>query len=245
MTDVILDEYKKLVFKREKLRKEAQIYWIGYIKAFGELIEKECALKIECVKLKKTIAFCQARQNREENIIAAELDSYIESLMKDYYDELQMIVDVKNAPSANLAEIDYYKLKKLYRRLATMLHPDLHPALFQHEEIAELWERISTAYKFNDYEELQSLEVLAVDAINRYGQDELDISVENIQAKVALLKMEIQQIMHTDPYRYKELLRDDDAVEEKKKELQSAINDYEEYLVELKAEADKFTVEYV
>lgn len=245
MTDVILDEYKKLVFKREKLRKEAQIYWIGYIKAFGELIEKECALKIECVKLKKTIAFCQARQNREEIIVAAELDSYIESLMKDYYDELQMIVDVKNTPSVNLAEIDYYKLKKLYRRLATMLHPDLHPALFQHEEIAELWERISTAYKFNDYEELQSLEVLAVDAIKRYGQDELDISVENIQAKVALLKMEIQQIMHTDPYRYKELLRDDDAVEEKKKELQSAINDYEEYLMELKAEADQFTVEYV
>lgn len=243
MDDIALEEYKKLVFKREKLRKDAQMFWIDYIKEFGDLIEKEITLKIECIKLKKTIAFCQAKKNRGEIVLSAELDTYIESTLKDYYDELQTIVEVKNAPIATVAEIDYYKLKKLYRRLAAMLHPDLHPSLFAYEEVIELWNRIANAYKCNDYEELQSLEVLAADVLKRYEQDDSAITVENVKAKIALLKVQIDEIIHTDPYRYKELLRDDDAVAEKKRELQNSIDEYEEYLIELKEEASKFTVE--
>ncbi len=243
MDEKLLDEYKKLVFKREKLRKDAQMYWIDYIMEFGELIEKECALKIDCIKLKKMIAFCQARKNRGETIFRAELDLYIESVMKDYNTELQTIADIRNAKKETVSEIDYYKLKKLYRQLATMLHPDLHPALFEHEEIVTLWERISSAYKCNDYAELQALEILAVDAVNRYEKEERVISVDNVQAKTLLLKTEINEIIHTDPYRYKELLRDADAVAEKKKELQDSIYEYELYLSELNEEANKYTVE--
>lgn len=243
MDDAVLDEYRNLVFKREKLRKDAQIYWIEYIREFGELIEKECALKIECIKLKKTIAFCQARKNHGKIIFGAELDEYIESVMKDYNAELQTIVAVRNAEEKTVSEIDYYKLKKLYRRLALMLHPDLHPALFEHEEVIDLWERISSAYRSNDYAELQTLEVLAVDAIKRYEQEELAISVDNIQAKIILLKTEIDEIIHTDPYRYKDLLRDDEAVADKKSELQNTIDEYEAYLSELKEEASKYDVE--
>lgn len=101
MDEKLLDEYKKLVFKREKLRKDAQMYWIDYIMEFGELIEKECALKIDCIKLKKMIAFCQARKNRGETIFRAELDLYIESVMKDYNTELQTIADIRNAKKRN------------------------------------------------------------------------------------------------------------------------------------------------
>ena len=67
-----LEEYKKLIFKREKLRKDAWQVWIEYIKMFGELFERECILKIECIKLKKEIAFCQSRQNRGEIVLRAE-----------------------------------------------------------------------------------------------------------------------------------------------------------------------------
>lgn len=243
MDDGILEEYKNLVFKREKLQKDARKYFIAYIREFGELIEKEYSLKIECIKLKKTIAYCQARQNRGDAIFCDELNAYIESVMKDYYDELQTIVSVRNAPAEKVAEIDYYKLKKIYRRLASMLHPDLHPALFEHEEVFALWERISQAYKSNDYDELQKLEVIAVDMVKRYEQEDLAISVENIQTKIVLLKAEIDEIICTDPYRYNELLHDDDAVAEKKTDLQSSIDEYEDYLSELTKEASVFNIE--
>lgn len=87
------------------------------------------------------------------------------------------------------------------------------------------------------------MEILAVDAVNRYEKEERVISVDNVQAKTLLLKTEINEIIHTDPYRYKELLRDADAVAEKKKELQDSIYEYELYLSELNEEANKYTVE--
>ena len=243
MDNVFLDEYKSLVFRREHLRKEAQSAWINYIKEFGELIEKECSLKIECIKLKKTIAYCQARQNRGEIIFGPELRSFIESAMSDYYDELQTIITVRDSSSEKITEIDYFKLKRLYRRLALMLHPDLHPNLFEHEEVSALWERITDAYRNNDYDELQALEVLAVDMVKRYEHEEPDISPENIREKIFSLRMEINEIIHTDPYCYRALLRDDEAITEKKRELQSTIDEYEKYLSDLKKEAEKYTIE--
>lgn len=243
--DLRLEEYKKLVFKREKLRKDARLFWIEYIREFGDLMEREYSLEIECIKCKKIIAFCQARLNHGATVFRAELDSYIETAMKNYYEELEMIVSVKNSQTTALPEVDYYKLKRLYRRLATMLHPDLHPALFEHEEIVELWNRISGAYGRNDIEELQALEMLAVEAIKKYESVAQQITVENIEAKIAAIRIEIDDIIHTDPYKYKELLRDDDALAEKKAELQIMISEYEEYLTELKAEEQKIMKDVV
>lgn len=243
MDELIFEEYKNLILKREKLRKDAQRFWVEYIKEFGELLEKEYSLKIECIKLKKMIAFCQARQNHGATVFRAELDAYLELTMEEYYDELAMLVEVINVKTTPIAYIDYYKIKKIYRKLAIMLHPDLNPALFEHEEITELWDRVSSAYENNDYEEMQALEILVAEAVKKYGQSEPKIVVENMDAKIALLRVEIDDIVHNDPYRYKELLRDEEAVSEKKLELQSTINEYEEYLTELKAEVEKFRVE--
>lgn len=243
MDEILLEEYKALVLKREKLRKDAWQIWTKYIKEFGDLLEKECALKIECIRYKKIIAFCQAKINRGETICQSDLNTYIETVMEDYAQELEMIVAIKNVKSTPVSDIDYYRLKKLYRKLATMLHPDLHPTLFEHEDIVELWNRVSFAYENNDYEELQTLEVVVVETLKKYGESAQEINIENIEAKIALIKTEIYNITHNDPYRYKELLDDDDAIAEKRAELQVSIDEYEEYLKELTIEVKKFTVE--
>ena len=239
----IFEKYKDLVLRREKLLKDARKFYIEFIKVFGELIEKEYNVKLECIKLKKTIAFCQARQNRSAPVFRSELDAYIDSAMEEYYDELESLIAVRDAEQTSVAFIDYCKIKKLYRRLAMAIHPDLHPALFAHEEIAELWDRVSLAYQNNDYSELQSLELLVADAVKRYEQTEMEVSIEDAEAKIGLLQQEIDNIIHSDPYCYNKLLRDDDAIAEVKAELRSSIEEYEEYLSELQAEAAKFKVE--
>lgn len=236
------EEYIQLVFRKEKLRKDARNYYIDYVKEFGELLEKECALRIECIKLKKTIAFCQAKLNYGEPILRNELDSYIDSVMGEYRKELDTIIAIKDSEGRQIADIEYYKIKKLYRKLATMLHPDLNPELYKHDDIAELWDRICTAYKNNDYEELQTLDVLVAETAKKYGSSNKGLTVENIALKIELLKIEIDDIIHNDPYRYGELLRDPEAVADKKDELKSSIDAYEEYLTELQAKAAEFSI---
>lgn len=48
--------------------------------------------------------------------------------------------------------------KKVYRRLAKMMHPDIHPEAMEIPELSELWERIKEAYLKSNPILLQELE---------------------------------------------------------------------------------------
>ena len=56
----LFTRYEELLLKKEQLLKDAESYRIAYIKEFGELTADVFKAKIECIRIKKNIAFCQA-----------------------------------------------------------------------------------------------------------------------------------------------------------------------------------------
>ena len=140
----LYDDYTELLVQKDQLEKEAVSYQIAYTQEFGELICANFELKIQCIKVKKSISYCRRRLNRGLAVDPAKMDEEIEREMKAYYlqrDELQK--DYAEAKKAGMTDgITYMRAKKIYRRLAKLLHPDINEKTQQNAELSDLWLRI-------------------------------------------------------------------------------------------------------
>ena len=228
-----IEEYKTLIVRRDRLKKEQELIYLNYIRTFGELLEKRFSLKIECIKIKKMISYYQTAINKGEYIDKETIMRWIDCGLEEYYDELKQLIRIKDCKGDAVSEVEFYKIKKLYYKIAMKVHPDVNPELFKNQEVVELWGKVQSAYCRNDYKELKEAEVLLSGILKKYKDSELSVEIEDIENKIAEVQREILEIINTDPYRYKYLLNDDDAVEEYKMELKEEVCGYEEYLFEL------------
>ena len=237
-----LEELKELILRLEHLEKEAIEYLHRYIREFGECIEESFTLKIESIKLKKSIAFCQARKNRGLPIEQSELEEYIEEGMDKYYQELEVLVSIRDEELHGITTIDYTRIKKLYYKIVNQIHPDLYPERFKEESIQELWERARDAYQRNDYDVLCNVEIMLATILEELGV-ESTIEVENLSAKIAKVRQDIAVVLQNEPYMHKYLLEDDAAITRKRQEFAEEIEEYKAYIASLKVELAGFTIE--
>ena len=91
--NALLDEYQKQLLKRDELQKEANEYAKNYFAIFGELMIEIFKLKIECIKLKKQIAYCQKCKNKKQAINIDVMNDSIELLMNEYYQTLNDYIE--------------------------------------------------------------------------------------------------------------------------------------------------------
>lgn len=229
--DASHNRYVELLLRKSALRKECFLLEQEYTRAFGEDILALYRLQIECAKKKKTIEYCQKAVNRGEEPDEKELQAFILKETKDLREHFRSLSeDYENAKSSGqVTEVELTRIRKIYRRQAKLLHPDLHPEVAKSEELCELWNRIAAAYACNDLKELEELEVLVASALAENEADQWKIEIPNIEEKIRELEAEITKIMDTDPYQYKFLLEDDEAVKEKKNALWVEIESYKEY----------------
>ncbi len=237
--------YEELLIRRDVLRKEAYHYQMAYLREFGELLTKVFEAKIKCIEKKKIIAYCQRKLNRGEKINGNELDQYIENVMKDYYDELQFMLERNESlrGGKHVSELTYRKIKAIYYKIAKLIHPDMNPSLKDDSVVKDLWNRAVTAYECNDLKELEEIQVLIngyLESIN-YKHDTMDIP--DINERIFELNAEIDKILKTDPYQYKYLLADNEAVEDMKNDLAEELSDYENYAKDLDEVIASFKVE--
>ncbi|SFB11261.1 hypothetical protein SAMN05216249_109118 [Acetitomaculum ruminis DSM 5522] len=101
------------------------------------------------------------------------------------------------------------------------------------ETLKELWQRVIVAYNCNDLKLMQETEILIAKALEQTGNETIEIEIPNIDEKIKELEAEIIKIRETDPYQYKFLLEDPEAVEEKKNSLKEEMESYEEYANQL------------
>lgn len=238
------DEYVELVAKRDTYKKAGYSYSCEYIRVFGELMNRAFEEKINCIKKKKIIAYCQKKINSNDVINQHDLDKYVNSIMEDYYDELnRMIEDYKSCNSAEiLTNIEYARLKRIYRRIAKKIHPDINPMFADDKTLMELWNRAVTAYKCNILEEIEEVDVL----INNYLQDininDDDYFIDNIDIKIERILKAIDKIINSNPYQYKYILSNKEKVKEIKDGLKKEIDRYLEYSKELDSIISKFDI---
>lgn len=234
-------QYEALLLRRDSLRKEALDYLSEYIRAFGELTMEVYEQQVECIKLKKAIAFCQTAANYGRKPDRAQLEDYLENEMAEYYQRLrQMADDNQNCKDAKaVPEHDVLRIKKIYRDIAKKLHPDISPLTEKYPELLELWYRLVAAYNCNSLQEAQEVQLLINSFLERSGEDHFEITIPNMNQRIAALEEEIRHIITTTPYTYKDLLNDPSAVETKKETLREELETYRNYAEELQKILDQ------
>lgn len=234
-------EYEELLLKRDRLEKEAKLWKLEYMAEFGDLITEVFEKKIACIRLKKTIAFCQAAVNQGKPVDREAQQKYISAEMKEYQRQLKTMIDEHDAAQKMevISQAKILKIKKLYRKLTKLLHPDIHPETDRIPELKNIWMMINVCYTANDLEGLQEAEALADRALRENHLTDLEIEIPNLEEKIEKVRNEIYKIETTDPYQYKYFLADHDKVEEKRQKLHLELSEYENYEKQLKQILDR------
>lgn len=238
-------KYEKMILERDRYRKKAECAFNEYMRVFGDQITAVFKQKIICIRIKKMISYCMLYINRGEDIDLKEVLVRIKVEMTEYEKQLQEMIDQNEfcKKGKEISENDFLRIKQIYRRIAKKLHPDLNPLTEQHEELLELWQRSVIAYRYNNLNEIEEIEVLVERALAELGLGKTKIDLPDLDEKIEAVRAEIAKIKSTDPYLYSLILNNPNLVKEKKQELADELNEYKEYAAELRKELKKFVIE--
>ena len=243
------ERYESLVLQKEQLEKEAEQTELEYLRLFGDLITGSFSLKVECIALKKEIALYVRAKNAGKPVDREEVAETLRTRMTAYRLALaSMLEKKKEAEEAVFIDpAETGQIKKIYRRLARMLHPDVSTLTEKIPELNELFIRATAAYRANDLKEIRKLEVLINKVLEENGIDQLELFIPDLEKRIEELEEEIDCLVGSEPYTYREILRSDAAIRKKKKELKDEIASFQTYQKELteKLEQLKKEVSYV
>ena len=227
--------YEELLLKRENLKKEGEQFYISYLQIFGELMTESFQKKIECIRKKKMIAYCQRCMNQGKDINSMDLNRFIQDEMESYEEELkQMTENTKAAAKAkDLSAEKILMIKDLYYRLARRIHPDMHPELADDKNVQDYWNQIVIAYQHNQLSELEELEVMVNAYLEKKHSNTDEIAIVDVEDKTKRIEREIEHIISVKPYTYRFILEDEKKREEQKAAFQKDIDEYSQYSLEL------------
>ena len=236
------ERYEELLLKKESLKKEADQYQVQYNEIFNILNNDTYEAKMECIRKRKMVSFCQNMKDLGSTIYKKELDKLVDEALKNYNERLDYILnnDSGDKPKKNYEHNK--QIKAVYRQLARLVHPDMNSDLKDDKIIQDLWNRTCIAYNCSNLEELEELEVLINNYLESINHGHIDIEIPNIQEKIFILNREIENIMHTNPYQYKYVISDRSLIIKKKEELLKELSDYKRYLKELNEQLDSFDI---
>ena len=199
---------------------------LEYLANFGFLEFELYKKDVELSKLKRKFQLIQMRINNQEEIdidsinkiLNDEFLTYEKNLEKQMIelDKLSNILDI-----TLLSDDDLKKLKSLYKKCVLKLHPDLNENLSNNEK--ELFIRITEAFNLGDLETLELL-YYSIESDNIYSVSDDDRLKELIED----LKIKIEAIKSKFPYNKKELLDDDERVNNYKNDLKKLIQQFSE-----------------
>lgn len=235
-TQELYEEYEALLLRRDQLIRESGSYETRYLQEFGDMIADNFRLKIECIKTKKQISYCRRWMNRGLAIDVDAMKEEVEKEMELYNHQLQeMLEENEDAKkSKEIGSFQYNRAKKLYRKLAKLIHPDINSKTKESHQLQELWVRVEQAYMRSDVDALEDLEALTYKAMEELGDDSFEIDYNGIEDRIERLEGQINDILSTTPYTYGEILKDPDKKKAHKDALNDEKNDFEHYLKELK-----------
>jgi len=212
--DESLKFYEKKLQERDSLRKEALFIRHEYNRIFGDIIVQIFEIKVDCISKKKLISYFQLAINRGDDIDIKKIKAQLEAEMKDYYKKLEDMVEankiIKN--SRILTEYDVLQIKKIYRKIAKKIHPDMNPQIEFNEVLSDLWQRVVEAYSCNELKELEELEILVDKALEDFNICFDKKTLVDIAKRIDEVNKEIETIKSTDPYMLKNIIESEEMV---------------------------------
>lgn len=191
-TNYLINLYRSLIIKRDELKKQVEENQKDNYQMYADSYKEYYSLMVECIFLKKRIAYCQRCKNHHIKIYKEELEGYMDAVKKDYMHELEDLRTHKKRVKKHLSNEDIKQAKKIFKRIVKRIDKE-HP----------LWERTLESYRYNNLNNLKDIEML-VDYDTQSIRKNLEITYLTIQ--IERLKKEIESIENRNPKITKEYL---------------------------------------
>ncbi|MGO5180100.1 hypothetical protein [Catenibacterium mitsuokai] len=191
-TNYLINLYRSLIIKRDELKKQVEENQKDNYQMYADSYKEYYSLMVECIFLKKRIAYCQRCKNHHIKIYKEELEGYMDAVKEDYMHELEKLRTHKKIVKQHLSEEDMKQAKKIFKRIIKRINP-------QHS----LWERAVESYRYNNLNDLKDIEML-VDYDTQSIRKNLDTTYFTTQ--IERIKKEIESIENRNPKITKEYL---------------------------------------
>lgn len=191
-TNYLINLYRSLIIKRDELKKQVEENQKDNYQMYADSYKEYYSLMVECIFLKKRIAYCQRCKNHHIKIYKEELEGYMDAVKEDYMHELEEQRTHKKIVKQNLSDEDMKQAKKIFKRIIKRIDQD-HP----------LWERALESYRYNNLNDLKDIEML-VDYDTQSIRKNLDMTY--LTTQIERIKKEIESIENRKPKITKEYL---------------------------------------
>lgn len=191
-TNYLIELYRSLIIKRDELKKQVEENQKDNYQIYADSYKEYYSLMVECIFLKKRIAYCQRCKNHYIKIYKEELEGYMDAVKEDYMHELEDLRTHKKRVKKHLSNEDMKQSKKIFKRIVKRIDQD-HP----------LWERTLESYRYNNLNDLKDIEML-VDYDTQSIRKNLDMTY--LTTQIERIKKEIESIENRKPKITKEYL---------------------------------------
>ena len=191
-TNYLINLYRSLIIKRDELKKQVEENQKDNYQMYADSYKEYYSLMVECIFLKKRIAYCQRCKNHHIKIYKEELEGYMDAVKEDYMHELEKLRTHKKIVKQHLSDEDMKQAKKIFKRIIKRIDQD-HP----------LWERALESYRYNNLNDLKDIEML-VDYEKQSIRKKLDMTY--LTTQIERIKKEIESIENREPKITKEYL---------------------------------------
>lgn len=191
-TNYLINLYRSLIIKRDELKKQVEENQKDNYQMYADSYKEYYSLMVECIFLKKRIAYCQRCKNHHIKIYKEELEGYMDAVKEDYMHELEKLRTHKKIVKQHLNDEDMKQAKKIFKRIIKRINP-------QHS----LWERAVESYRYNKLNDLKDIEML-MDYDTQSIRKNLDMTY--LTTQIERIKKEIESIENRNPKITKEYL---------------------------------------
>lgn len=258
---IVFPDFEKLKSEVEKMRTELSMLLLErdelqfvicknieteYMLKLGSIEYKAYEAQCAALRLKRKIELIQAKKNRQEKVIISAIEETLDTEFAEYQKQLNEQIDkmndaLKRSKAEVLSDEDNKKLKKLYRKIVKALHPDINPDVSETQ--VNLFDNAVQAYKNGDLNTLKIIgEMVGNSPLPEQHKDtltQLNEEKERLQYLLKAIRDSIEQIKSEYPYTMKEIIEDEEQTEQKKKELENILSQYNELISIYKAKIEE------
>lgn len=200
--------------------------------------ETECA----ALRLKRMVELVQARINRQEKVIIADVERVLDEEFAEYQRKLNRQIEKMNealerSRSRILTDAEAEELKKLYRSIVKRLHPDVNPNVTQ-AQLRLLTNAIS-AYKNGDLAAMRIIAAMVAEPVlpdrAREAMHMLTEESRRLETMLSSVRVQIADIKSRFPYTVKDIVEDPQKEQQRREEIESALAQYQELIKKYKA----------